>query len=320
MKKAKTIITITGVFILLFSYGNMSGNVDHSGGSNSDQTSSKSVQTETKSTQTATKSTQTKTKSTQTAQNLHRRNQSLRKLVQNLHRRNQSLHNRVQNLHRRNQSLHKPGSKSAQTKSDSIQKSSKSEPDNKSKDSGTVRIGTQTWAVANLNVSTFRNGDSIPEARTNKEWVAAGESGKPAWCYYNNDPANGLKYGKLYNWYAVNDPRGLAPVGWTLSSDADWAKLAYYLGGQEAAGKKMKSTTGWSDGNNGTNETGFIGFPGGYRVENGTFQNLGSIGTWWSSTESKALSAIDHYLALSSSLGRSNSPKQRGESVRCLRN
>jgi len=292
MEKAKTIVKIAGVFLLLFSYGNISGNNDLSGGSNSVQTSSKSVQAITKSKQTASKSTQTKPKSAKTGS----------KPVQ------------------AKPKSAKTGSKSTQTKSESIQKSSKSESDIKNKDFGTVRIGSQPWAVANLNVNTFRNGDSIPEARTNKEWVTAGESGKPAWCYYNNDPANGLKYGKLYNWYAVNDPRGLAPVGWTLSSDADWTKLIYYLGGQEAAGRKMKSTGGWIEGNNGTNETGFIGLPGGYRVENGTFLNFGSIGIWWSSTESKSLTAIDHYLALRSSLGRSSSPRQRGESVRCLRN
>ena len=249
-------ITITGVLILLFSYGNISGSIDHSGGSNSDMARSKSNQTKTK---------------------------------------------------------------SAQTKSKSTQKSSKSESENKAKDVGTVRIGTQIWAVANLNVSTFRNGDSIPEAKTSKEWVAAGESGKPAWCYFNNDPATGLKYGRLYNWYAVNDPRGLAPVGWTLSGANDWAMLINYLGGQGAAGSKMKSMSGWSEGNNGTNEAGFIGFPGGYRVENGSFLNIGSIGTWWSSTENNTPTAIDHYLAQSSSVGRSNSPKQRGESVRCIR-
>jgi len=278
MEKAKTIITITGVFILLFSFGNMSGNIDHPGGSNSDQTSSKSVQTKTKSTQTGSKSAQTKTKAKGT------------------------------------------GSKSTQTKSKSHLKSSKSEPVTKKKDLGTVTIGTQTWAVANLNVSTFRNGDSIPEARTNKEWQTAGELGKPAWCYYNNDPANGPKYGKLYNWYAVNDPRGLAPAGWSLPGDADWTKLMYYLGGPDASGRKMKNTTGWIDGNIGTNESGFTGLSGGYRVENGTFLNLGSIGTWWSSTESNSSSAIDFYLSLSGSLGRSGSPRQRGESIRCLRN
>jgi uncharacterized protein (TIGR02145 family) len=270
-------ITITGVLILLFSYGNISGSIDHSGGSNSDLARSKSNQTKTKSTQTDSKSVQTKTKSTQT------------------------------------------GSKSTQAKSKSVQKSSKSEQDNKSKDIGTVRIGTQIWAVANLNVSTFRNGDSIPEEKTSKEWVAAGESGKPAWCYFNNDPATGLKYGRLYNWYAVNDPRGLAPVGWTLSDADDWAMLINYLGGQGAAGSKMKSMSGWSEGNNGTNDAGFIGFPGGYRVENGSFLNIGSIGIWWSSTENNAHTAIDHYLAQSNNAARSSSPKQRGESVRCLR-
>jgi uncharacterized protein (TIGR02145 family) len=208
--------------------------------------------------------------------------------------------------------------KSAQTKPKSTTKSSTAEPVKK-KDPGTITIATQIWAAANLNVSTFRNGDSIPEARTPQEWVAAGDAGKPAWCYYNNDPANGVKYGKLYNWYAVNDARELAPAGWTLASDVDWAELTYNLKGSSAAGARMKTTSGWSDGNNGTNESGFTGLPGGYRIENGTFLNQGSIGTWWSSTESNSRNAIDHYLAQSSALGKSNSPKQRGESVRCIK-
>ena len=209
--------------------------------------------------------------------------------------------------------------KSAQTKPKSTQKSTVSEPVKKPKDSGSVTIGKQTWAVANLTVTTFQNGDSIPEAKTNKEWVEAGESGKPAWCYYNNDPKSGLKYGKLYNWFAVNDPRGLAPAGWKLASDADWVQLVNSVGGQSLAGTRMKTTSGWSEGNNGTNESGFTGLPGGYRVENGTFVNLGSIGTWWSTTESKTFEAIDFYLALSGSLSRGSTPKQRGESVRCIR-
>lgn len=165
----------------------------------------------------------------------------------------------------------------------------------------------------------FRNGDSIPEAKTNQEWVAAGEAKKPAWCYYNNDPANGPKFGKLYNWYAVNDSRGLAPEGWTLTTDENWSQLAYYLGGPDAAGAKMKSAGGWKDGYNGNNTSGFTGLPGGYRIENGIFQNIGSVGTWWSATESKSLSALDHYLSQTGSLGRSSNPKQRGESVRCIR-
>jgi uncharacterized protein (TIGR02145 family) len=173
--------------------------------------------------------------------------------------------------------------------------------------------------VANLNVSTFSNGDSIPEARTNQEWSTAGAAGKPAWCYYNNDPANGKKYGKLYNWYAVADLRGLCPAGWSIPGNADWSALAASLGGPEMAGSKLKSINGWVVDNTGTNESGFNGLPGGYRVENGTFMNLGSIGTWWGSTESKPQNAYDFYVALKSNLDRSNSPKQRGESVRCIR-
>jgi uncharacterized protein (TIGR02145 family) len=208
--------------------------------------------------------------------------------------------------------------KTSQTKPKTTAKTTASEPVKK-KDPNIITIGAQNWAIANLNVSTFQNGDTIPEARTNEEWVKAGESGKPAWCYYNNDPANGQKYGRLYNWFAVNDPRELCPAGWTVPSDEDWAKLTYFLGGQAIAGTKMKTTKGWSEGDNGTNESGFGGLPGGYRVENGTFLNYITIGTWWSSTESRTNSAIDHYLTLKGSLTQGITPKQRGESVRCLK-
>ena len=82
-----------------------------------------------------------------------------------------------------------------------------------------VKIGNQIWMVKNLNVETFRNGDHIHEAKTLEEWKIAGENQKPAFCYYNNDPKNGTIYGKLYNWYAVNDPRGLAPAGYHIPYD-----------------------------------------------------------------------------------------------------
>ena len=83
-----------------------------------------------------------------------------------------------------------------------------------------VKIGSQVWATENLNVDRFRNGDPIPQAKTAEEWQNAGNNQQPAWCYYNNDPKNGESYGKLYNWYAVNDRRGLAPQGWHIPSDA----------------------------------------------------------------------------------------------------
>ena len=81
------------------------------------------------------------------------------------------------------------------------------------------------WMPKNLTTSTFRNGDSIPEVKVDKEWFEAAKEGRPAWCYYNNDPANGKTYGKLYNWYAVNDARGLAPKGWHIPTDREWQIL-----------------------------------------------------------------------------------------------
>ena len=105
--------------------------------------------------------------------------------------------------------------------------------------SQTVTIGTQVWMTKNLDVSTFRNGDPIPEVKTQEEWEEAGKNKQPAWCYYDNDPKNGEKYGKLYNWYAVNDPRGLAPTGWHVPTDAEWRTLTVYLGSYE--GTKLKS-------------------------------------------------------------------------------
>jgi uncharacterized protein (TIGR02145 family) len=119
----------------------------------------------------------------------------------------------------------------------------------------TVTIGTQTWTTKNLDVATFRNGDLIPEAKTDEEWKAAGKNKQPAWCYYDNKAANGTKYGKLYNWYAVNDYRGLAPAGWHVPTDEEWTVLSTYLGGEEVAGKKMKSSSGWNSYKTGESKT-----------------------------------------------------------------
>lgn len=86
-------------------------------------------------------------------------------------------------------------------------------------------IGNQVWMMKNLDVDKFRNGTKIPQARTREEWVKAGLMKKPAWCYMYNDPVIGMKMGKLYNWYAVNDKRGLAPKGWSIPTVEDWALL-----------------------------------------------------------------------------------------------
>ncbi|MBM3418975.1 MAG: hypothetical protein FJY17_08680 [Bacteroidetes bacterium] len=184
----------------------------------------------------------------------------------------------------------------------------------------TVTIGTQVWMTRNLDVSTFRNGDPIPQAKTDEEWEKAGENKEPAWCYYENDPANGAKYGKLYNWYAVSDSRGLAPVGYHIPSDAEWEKLVDYLGGEGKAGDQMKSKQGWAEDGNGTNSSGFSGLPGGFRPNDGTFNSFGKYGYWWSSTGGSTSSAWLRDLDYSNGdVYRSDANKGRGFSVRCLR-
>jgi len=183
-----------------------------------------------------------------------------------------------------------------------------------------VKIGSQVWMTENLNVERFRNGDPIPQAKTNEEWDRAGANKHPAWCYYDNDPKNGAKYGKLYNWYAVNDSRGLAPVGYHIPSDAEWTKLTDFLGGRDAAGAKMKSKNGWYNNGNGNNSSGFSGLPGGFRYNFGTFFSIGKDGSWWSSTEGSTSRACYRGLGYDDGLvGRYGDGKEGGFSVRCLR-
>src|ERR1035437_5597261 len=148
-----------------------------------------------------------------------------------------------------------------------------------------VTICSQIWMLNNLEVTTYRNGDPIPQVTDSIQWVNLTTG---AWCYYNNNSANGPVYGKLYNWYAVNDPRGVAPAGWHVPSDAEWTTLSTCLGGDLIAGGPMKETgtTHWTYANSGaTNSSGFTGLPGGYRTNVGTFNVVGSAGGWWSSTE-----------------------------------
>jgi clan AA aspartic protease (TIGR02281 family) len=184
-----------------------------------------------------------------------------------------------------------------------------------------VKIGSQTWMTENLNLDRFRNGDLIPEAKTIKDFQKAGNEGKPAWCYYNNDPKNGLKYGKLYNWYAVNDPRGMAPAGWHIPTDEEWCNLKEYLGGGEVAGMKIKSKNGWAENGNGTNEYGFLGLPSGYRPYDDLSTNIGKYCFWWSSSENGSNStAWGHQIYCgNSSMDRSDYLRENGLSVRCIK-
>jgi uncharacterized protein (TIGR02145 family) len=155
-----------------------------------------------------------------------------------------------------------------------------------------VKIGNQVWMSENLNVSTFRNGDPIPEFEKNKNVV---NDVLPYWCYYDFNITNGNIYGKLYNWSAVNDKRGLAPKGWHIPSYEEWKELADFLGFSEnsktsgVALNKLKSTSGWEGyyNGNGTNETGFNALPGAGGnpwYEKLPFNNqLHETGIWWCS-------------------------------------
>jgi uncharacterized protein (TIGR02145 family) len=187
-------------------------------------------------------------------------------------------------------------------------------------DLGTVIIGIQEWTVKNLDVSRYRNGDIIPEVKDPEEWARLTTS---AWCYYDNDPENGKMYGKLYNWFAVNDPRGLAPEGFHIPSDNEWSILTTFLGGKDIVGGKMKATgtSLWKSPNTaGSNKSGFSGLPGGCRSKSGTFANIGVDAIWWSSSESSAADAW--YRDLDYNNGGANRldySKESGYSVRCLK-
>jgi len=156
----------------------------------------------------------------------------------------------------------------------------------------TTKIGDQVWMVENLDVSVFRNGDIIPEAKSFEQWAKAGENKQPAWCYFNNDPSTGSKFGKLYNWYAINDPRGLAPMGWHIPSDIEWSVLQNKLGGEEDAVEHLISKKDWPVSFlYGKNKSGFTALPGGKRKEYGDFEGVGKLAAWWSSTESNYITA-----------------------------
>lgn len=184
----------------------------------------------------------------------------------------------------------------------------------------TVTIGNQVWMAKNLDVDHYRNGDLIPEVKDSAQWANLTTG---AWCYYNNDTANGAIYGKLYNWHAVNDSRGLAPDGWHVPSDAEWTLLSTYLGGESVAGGKLKEagTTHWQSPNkDATNEIGFTALPCGIRYWYGAFNGIGLWGNWWSSTEYGTSNAWFRGLGCDYSyLYRYSIDKEEGFSVRCVK-
>jgi len=172
----------------------------------------------------------------------------------------------------------------------------------------------------NLDVAFFRNGDAVPYASTAQAWMAAVADGSPAWCYYDHLPANGVVMGKLYNWFAFNDPRGLAPVGWQLPSMRHWHALASATGGVATCGNVLKSAHEWYNNGQGTDSIGFGGLPAGIADIDGNFYDLGKAGRWWSADiEGPEVVWACCLVYGCASMFDSDYNKRFGMSVRCIR-
>jgi len=185
-----------------------------------------------------------------------------------------------------------------------------------------VTIGSQTWMLKNLSVSTYQNGDPIPKVTDSAEWSNLTTG---AWCWYNNDSATYAEtYGRLYNFYAVNDPRGLAPDGWHISKESEWGILTKYAGTYLIAGKKLKESGNdhWKFDifSEGSNETGFTALPAGVRLDNGKFSsNDLSVTKFWTSELDKYGYPYGRCLKYNSDLMfRYSENKKCGFSVRCF--
>lgn len=197
----------------------------------------------------------------------------------------------------------------------------------------TIQIGDQLWMAENLKVTHYRNGDSIPNVTSGGDWSNLSNG---AYCNYNNDESDVSTYGRLYNWYAVDDSRNLAPEGWHIPSDEEWRILEMYLGMSQGAahyavvgdrgtdqGNKLKSSSGWENNGNGTNESGFSALPGGFRLvanANSEFIAIKVTAYFWSSSEYS--NSLAWYRALAShkkTVYRYAVNKNQGFSIRCIK-
>ena len=190
-----------------------------------------------------------------------------------------------------------------------------------------VAIGDQCWFAENLRTEHYANGDAITTNLYN-EWNSTTNGamtvyGDDLGCSHDSPDGNACdpdwslnEYGRLYNWYAVVDGRGLCPNGWHVPTDEEWTVLTNYLGGMSVAGEKMQATYGWYGGS-GSNSSGFSGLPGGYRM-NAESMWAGTEGGWWSSSPNSENSAWVRNIFFNT-VFRSSFNKAAGISVRCVR-
>ena len=202
----------------------------------------------------------------------------------------------------------------------------------------TINIGNQLWMSENLKATHYRNGDAISHVTDDTQWGNNSNIGK--YCSYENNDTYVSTYGRMYNWYAANDSRGLAPEGWHLPTDEEWKELEMYLGMSQAdvddsswrgtnEGIELKATSGWNnyfDGTsgNGTNESGFSALPGGRRIATGDFGELGNYAYFFTATEAPDIdgssTAWNRGISSGKRITRDYGYKDLGMSVRCLKN
>ncbi len=185
----------------------------------------------------------------------------------------------------------------------------------------TIKIGDQVWMAENLRTTHYRNGDAIPNVTEDSIW---GSQETGAYCNYNNteDLDTIATYGRLYNWYAVNDSRGLAPKGWHIPTITDWDRLIDYLGGDTIASNKLKEVGDlhWADSFESTNSSGFTALPGGWRYLSENTVQMRFYGAWWAMPGYNATSAP--FLCLfffDSKVWKGINFKVNGYSVRCIK-
>jgi uncharacterized protein (TIGR02145 family) len=184
----------------------------------------------------------------------------------------------------------------------------------------TVKIGSQIWMSENLKTTHYQNGDAIPFVKPPLSW---GKLTTGSYSDYNNDTTLVHEYGRLYNWYAVNDPRKICPPGWHIATDADWTKLSDFLGGASAAGAKLRETDTlhWYKPNAGaTNSSKFSARGGGVREMYGGYMYLKLNGIFWCADAYSTTEAWKRDLAFNeAAITRFYTSKNSGLSVRCVK-
>lgn len=182
-----------------------------------------------------------------------------------------------------------------------------------------VEIGTQVWMKENYAGTQFRNGDPIALVTDASAWAEAGRGGVAAYTTYANQMPPPAKWGLLYNFAAITDPRGICPLGWRVPNNRDWRALEEFLGGGAQAANALKAVEGWGASNAGGNSTGFSALPAGWRTQDGIFYLAGRIGYFWTIDLSPDGTVMSHMIFdVERPMFRIGYNPGMGQSLRCI--